>query len=152
MEPVSLNEVSRISTGTTFKGEITTPTDLRVDGFFEGKIYSKGRVIVGEKAQIKGDIICQNVDFNGTMHGNFYVKDTLCLKGSCVIEGDLNIKRLQVELDAKFNGNCRMISEAEFDKLVAQITGRTAPQQPQAQPQQPQQPRPAAPVSGQPQK
>ena len=82
MEPVNVNEVSRISAGTTFKGEITTPTDLRVDGTFEGKICSKGRVVVGEKAQIKGDIICQNVDFTGTMHGNFYVKDTLSLKGA----------------------------------------------------------------------
>ena len=121
MEPVNVNEVSRISAGTTFKGEITTPTDLRVDGIFEGKICSKGRVVVGEKAQIKGDIICQNVDFTGT------------LKGGCTIEGDLNIKRLQVELDAKFNGNCRMISEAEFDKIVAQMTGRPLPQAP-AQP------------------
>ena len=85
MEPVNVNEMSRISAGTTFKGEITTPTDIRVDGTFEGKICSKGRVVVGEKAQIKGDIICQNVDFNGTMHGNFYVKDTLSLKGSCVV-------------------------------------------------------------------
>ena len=111
MEPVNVNEVSRISAGTTFKGEITTPTDLRVDGTFEGKICSKGRVVVGEKAQIKGDIICQNVDFTGT--------------------------RLQVELDAKFNGNCRMISEAEFDKIVAQMTGRPLPQGP-AQPTPPQ--------------
>ena len=53
------------------------------------------------------------------------------------IEGDLNIKRLQVELDAKFNGNCRMISEAEFDKIVAQMTGRPLPQGP-AQPTPPQ--------------
>ena len=124
MEPVNVNEVSRISAGTTFKGEITSPTDLRVDGIFEGKICSKGRVVVGEKAQIKGDIICQNVDFTG---------------GGCTVEGDLNIKRLQVELDAKFNGNCRMISEAEFDKIVAQMTGRPLPQAPaQPAPVQPQ--------------
>ena len=139
MEPVNVNDVSRISAGTIIKCEITTPTDLRVDGIFEGKICSKGRVVVGEKAQIKGDIICQNVDFTGNMRGDFYVKDTLSLKGGCVVDGDLHIKRLQVELDAKFNGNCRMISEAEFDKLVAQMTGRPAPQNPQpAAPAQPQ--------------
>ena len=138
MEPVNVNEVSRISAGTTFKGEITTPTDLRVDGIYEGKICSKGRVVVGERAQIKGDIICQNADFTGTMHGDFYVKDSLSLKGGCTIEGDLNIKRLQVELDAKFNGNCRMISESEFDKIVAQMTGRPVPHTAPAQPAAPQ--------------
>ena len=129
MEPVNINEVSRISAGTVFKGEITSPNDIRIDGSFEGKIYSKGRVVVGDKAVVKGDIVCQNVDFWGKMSGNFYVKDTLSLKSGCIVDGDLHIKRLQVELDAKFNGNCKMISESEFDKIAAEITGvRPAPQ------------------------
>ena len=118
-----MNEVSRISAGTVFKGEITSPNDIRIDGTFEGKVYSKGRVVVGEKAVVKGDIVCQNVDFWGKMSGNFYVKDTLSLKSGCTVDGDLHIKRLQVELDAKFNGNCKMITEAEFDKLAAELTG-----------------------------
>lgn len=119
MEPnVNVNEVSRISTGTIFKGEISSSNDIRIDGTFEGKIYSKGRVVVGEKACIKGDIICTNVDFWGSMEGNFFVKDTLSLKSSSKVNGNLHIKRLQVELDAKFDGSCLMINEAEFDKLV----------------------------------
>lgn len=124
---VNVNDVSRISAGTVFKGEISSPNDLRIDGTFEGQVYSKGRVVVGEKAVIKGDIICQNVDFCGTMTGNFYVKETLSLKGGCKVDGDLHIKRLQVELDARFNGNCRMIDEAEYDKLAAKLTGAPAP-------------------------
>ena len=128
MEPVNINEVSRISAGTVFKGEITSPNDIRIDGTFEGKVYSKGRVVVGDKAVVKGDIICQNVDFWGKMTGNFYVKDTLSLKSGCIVDGDLHVKRLQVELDAKFNGNCKMISESEFDKIASEITGiRPAP-------------------------
>lgn len=119
MEPtVNVNEVSRISTGTVVKGEISSSNDIRIDGTFEGKIYSKGRVVVGEKALIKGDIVCTNVDFWGTMEGNFYVKDTLSLKSSSKVKGDLHIKRLQVELDAKFDGSCQMISESDFEKLV----------------------------------
>lgn len=133
MEPnVNVNEVSRISTGTVVKGEITSSNDIRIDGTFEGKIYSKGRVVVGEKALIKGDIICSNVDFWGTMEGNFFVKDTLSLKSSSKVKGDLHIKRLQVELDAKFDGTCQMISETEFDRLV----GNT--------PAKPEAPKPAA--------
>ena len=134
MEPtVNVNEVSRISTGTKVKGEISSSNDIRIDGTFEGKIYSKGRVVVGEKALIKGDIICSNVDFWGTMEGNFYVKDTLSLKSSSKVKGDLHIKRLQVELDAKFDGTCQMISEADFDRLV----GGAAPAKPAAAPAQP---------------
>ena len=122
MEPtVNVNEVSRISTGTVVKGEISSTNDIRIDGTFEGKIQSMGRVVVGEKAVVKGDIICTNVDFWGTMEGNFYVKDTLSLKSSSKVKGDLHIKRLQVELDAKFDGTCQMISEAEFDKITGNV-------------------------------
>ena len=47
---VNVNEVSRISTGTTIKGEISSPNDIRIDGRFEGRISSDGRVVVGDKA------------------------------------------------------------------------------------------------------
>ena len=124
---LNLNDVSRISAGTVFKGEISSPTDMRVDGTFEGRIVSKGRVVIGDKAVIKGDVVCQNADFSGTMKGNFFVKDTLSLKGGCTVDGDLHIKRLQVELDAKFNGHCSMIGDADFDRL----TGEN-PEEPQA--------------------
>lgn len=118
---VNVNEVSRVSSGTIIKGEMSSPNDIRIDGTFEGKIFSNGKVVVGEKAVVTGDIICTNVDFWGKMRGNFYVKDTLSLKDTCNVEGDLHIKRLQIELDAKFNGTCRMISEDEFASLTQNL-------------------------------
>ena len=115
---VSVNDVSRISAGTLVKGEIQSPGDIRIDGSFDGKLISKGRVVVGEKASLTGDVVCQNMDFCGTMKGNFYVKDTLTLKAGCSVDGDLHIKRLQVELGARFNGHCHMLEEAEFEKIT----------------------------------
>ena len=115
---VNVNEVSRISTGTVIKGEINSPNDIRIDGAFEGKIVCKGRVVAGEKAVIKGDIVCENVDFWGKLEGCLYVKDTLTLKDTCTVTGDLHIKRLVVELGARFNGACKMLVEGEFEKLT----------------------------------
>lgn len=121
-------ESSKISAGTTIRGEIQSPNDIIVDGNFEGKIISQSRVIVGPKANIKGDVICNNCDFSGRIEGNFFVKDTLSLSGSCIVNGDLHIKRLQVELDAKFNGNCHMISEEEFARLTNSGKPATQPE------------------------
>ena len=133
-EPVvNVNSISRISAGTVIKGEIISPTDIRIDGTFEGRVQSKGRVVVGESATIKGDIVCENVDLWGKVDGNLFVKDTLSLKEGCVVDGNLHIRRLAVELGATFNGNCKTITEAEFNKLA----GVEAPAQAkQAQPQQ----------------
>ena len=115
---VNVNSISRISAGTVIKGEILSPTDIRIDGSFEGRVQSKGRVVVGESATIVGDIVCENVDLWGKVEGNLFVKDTLSLKDGCVVSGNLHIRRLSVELGATFNGNCKTITEAEFDKLA----------------------------------
>lgn len=119
---INVNSISRISAGTVIKGEILSPGDIRIDGTFEGRLQSKGRVVIGETAVIKGDILCDNVDLWGKVEGNIYVKDTLALKEGCVVNGNLHIKKLSVELGATFNGNCKTITDAEFDKLTgAQI-------------------------------
>ncbi len=123
IEPtVNVNDISRISSGTVIKGDISSPNDIRVDGSFEGKINSKGRVVVGEKAVISGDIICENVDFWGRMTGSLYVRDTLSLKEGCKVNGNLHVKRLQVELGAQLNGNCKMLAEGEFEKIAGNVS------------------------------
>ena len=115
---LNVNSISRISAGTIIKGEITSPYDIRIDGTFEGKVQTKGRVVVGETAYIKGDVICENIDLWGKVEGNLFVKDTLALMEGCSMLGNLNIRRLSVELGSTFNGNCRMITEAEFNKVA----------------------------------
>ena len=118
VEPVvNANSISRISEGTIIKGEIVSPNDIRIDGTFEGKVQSKGRVVIGESAHIIGDVICENVDLWGKLDGNVFVKSTLALKEGCKVNGNLHIKKLSVELGAVFNGNCKTISDAEYDKL-----------------------------------
>ena len=74
---LNVNSISRISAGTVIKGEIMSPNDIRIDGTFEGRIQAKGRVVIGETAMIKGDIVCDNVDLWGKVDGNVFVKDTL---------------------------------------------------------------------------
>lgn len=127
IEPVvNANSVSRISEGTVVKGEITSPGDIRIDGEFEGRIVAKGRVVIGESARIKGDIVCANIDLFGKLSGDVFVKDTLALKAGCSVEGNLNVSKLYVELGSSFNGNCKMISEEEFGKIVGTQTTEKA--------------------------
>ena len=124
---VNMNTVSRISAGTVIKGEIISPNDIRIDGLFEGKVISKSRVVIGESANVKGDIICENVDLWGKVEGNLFVKNTLALKDGCKMDGNLNISKLSVELGATFNGTCRTITEAEFNKLTGTQSAPAAP-------------------------
>ena len=118
----NMNDVNRIAYGAEFKGDLATANDMRIDGDFDGRLYCEGRLVVGQKATIKGDIFCTDVDFSGTMTGgNIYARETLSLKGGCSVHGDLFFQRFQVELDAKFTGSCKVLEEGEFAKVSAPV-------------------------------
>ena len=118
---MSINDVNRIAFGATFKGTLSTANDVRIDGNFDGILYSSGRVVVGENATVKGSVYCNNIDFSGKMNGgSIFVRDTLSLKAGCFVESDLSFSKLQVEIDAKFTGKCQMMDAKEFDKISSQ--------------------------------
>ena len=56
------NELCRISKGTRITGVMTSSADIRIDGIFEGTVYTKGKLVIGEAANVKGKIFCQNCD------------------------------------------------------------------------------------------
>lgn len=126
VEPAaSVNEVNRISSGTIVKGELYSEGDIRIDGKVDGKVYSKGKIVVGEKATMKGSLMCGVTDFWGKMDGDIYVKDMLSLKSTSEINGSIQTRRFEVEVGAKINGTCKMISEAEYDKIIEGVKGKT---------------------------
>lgn len=118
---VNVNEVSRLTAGSVFKGDIISTNDIRIDGTVEGKINTKRRLVAGEKAVVvNGDVVCRDMDFSGTMkEGTLVVLDTLSLKSGCSATGDFKFARLQVELDAKLNGSVHVLT----DKEIAQYNG-----------------------------
>lgn len=124
-QQLDVNSISRISEGTAVKGELSSLTDIRIDGSLEGKIYSSGRIVVGEKASIVGSIFCSDLDLWGKVNGDIYVQNLLSLKSPASVEGNLHVRKLQVEMGAELNGTCKMISEAEFDQAVASLASDT---------------------------
>lgn len=121
--PVDVNGVSRIAESVVIKGDVTSQTDIRIDGQMDGTLYSKGRIVVGENAKLQGKMLCSNVDFWGRMDGDIYVRDVLSVKSTAIINGNIQVRKLQVEMGAQINGTCKMISEADFDKAAAEFAG-----------------------------
>lgn len=124
---VDVNDITRIANGASVKGDLNSPSDIRIDGSIEGKVCSGGRVVVGETANLSGTLMCVNLDLWGKMEGEIYVKDTVSVKSTSVINGNLHVRKLQVEIGAQINGSCQMITEQEYDKKTAQLTEKKAP-------------------------
>ena len=122
----NVNDISRISLGAAIRGDLYSSTDIRLDGQVDGTLFSEGKIVVGEAARLSGKMFCSNVDFWGKMDGDVFVRDTLSLKSSAVVNGNIHVRKIQVEMGAQINGSFKMITEKEYDQLVATIANKPA--------------------------
>lgn len=104
----SLGKTNRIVEGTVIKGNIEADADFRLDGFLEGNLIVKGRVVLGPTAKVTGNIECENSDIEGIVEGKIKVSDLLHLKAGALVKGEITVGRLSVEPGAKIEVNCQM--------------------------------------------
>jgi len=102
------NGTTLISTGTTLKGDISSNSDLRIDGTVIGNITSSAKIVVGANGVVEGDIFGNQADIVGKVSGNVRTKELLQLRGESIVTGNLYAGKLQVEPTATFNGQCHM--------------------------------------------
>lgn len=111
------NAHNTVTSGTKIIGKITSESDFRLDGEIEGDILCKGKVVIGPKGYIKGSITCINAEVVGDVVGNIQVSDTLTLRSTANLNGDVKTKLLVVESNAVFNGACSMKETTEKQKI-----------------------------------
>jgi len=97
-----------LTNGSKIVGKIFADSDFRIDGEVEGTITCNGKVVIGQKGFLKGSISCINAEIIGTVEGDIVVTETLSLRGTAVIRGEVKTKILMVEPSAVFNGTCSM--------------------------------------------
>ena len=97
-----------IATGTTIKGEIDIECRLHIDGYVEGDVTCNGKIVIGQKGVVKGNIISVNAEIHGEIIGSVKISEKLILKSSGLITGDIVTSLLEIEPNARFNGNCSM--------------------------------------------
>ena len=100
--------VNSIGEGTFVEGTINADSDIRIDGEIKGNLSCKGKLILGERGKIVGDIECTNALIEGEIRGKIVVKELLQVKDSAIIDGDISTDKLNVDSGAVFNVNCNM--------------------------------------------
>jgi cytoskeletal protein CcmA (bactofilin family) len=100
--------INLIGNGTAITGDITSNGDVRIDGTLKGNISITGKLVVGASGNIEGNIICQNADISGEIHGTLNVSELLSLKASAKVLGDIITGKISIEPSATFTGTCSM--------------------------------------------
>ena len=109
---------SIISTDLRIIGDLNSEGEIQVDGAIDGDIRTKV-LLVGETAQIKGEIIAESVRVHGTINGQ--IKATsVSLASSAHVVGDILHENLSIDKGAYLEGHCRRFSDqagAEDSKI-----------------------------------
>lgn len=112
------NEICCISRFTKVKGDIVSSSDIRIDGEFEGTILTKGKIVIGESAEVSGKFFCQSADAWGVISGEFMVEEHISFKSTSKMTGVLKCSKLAIEMGVVFNGTCNIITAEEYSSLL----------------------------------
>jgi cytoskeletal protein CcmA (bactofilin family) len=95
-----------IAKNSIFVGDITSDGDYRVDGTLEGTLKTNGRVIIGEEGFITGTVEATNADIEGKFSGQLSIANTLTIKATANVSGDLIMSSISIEPGATLNATC----------------------------------------------
>ena len=112
--------------GTVLCGTIVTESDFRLDGRIEGDINCKGKIVVGPKGSIMGNIVSEHAEILGSVEGTIHIKEKLILKSTANIKGDIYTQTLEIEPGAIFNGTCTMSGKNPLEDKNPKINLSTA--------------------------
>lgn len=104
---------SLLAVGSQINGDISSDTDLRLDGRMVGSIVSRGKVILGSAATLQGNIKCLYAEISGIVNGNVDAPEQLILREQAKVIGNIRTSTLIVEPGSYFNGACEMVQPNE---------------------------------------
>jgi cytoskeletal protein CcmA (bactofilin family) len=97
-----------IGAGVVVRGNLSSDSDITIDGNLEGDIKSGGDVTVGINAHITADIAATNVTVAGTVVGNITASGEARIAESGHVKGDIASGGLAINSGGVFIGHSRM--------------------------------------------
>jgi cytoskeletal protein CcmA (bactofilin family) len=94
--------------GVDFKGIVHFEGTVRIDGRLEGEIHTKGTLVVGELARIKGIISAGILVSSGKINGTVTATEKVQLLKPAILIGDVRTPTITIEDGAHFHGMCDM--------------------------------------------
>jgi len=107
----------------SFNGQLTFEKGMRLQGKFEGKITTPGRLHIAKEAKMHAEVEAGAIIVEGDVHGNLTASDRIELKQTAHYEGDLRTTKLVVDEGAVFSGQVSVGPDAIKNKANVRPTG-----------------------------
>ena len=94
-----------------FSGKLTFEGAVRIDGKFEGEIFTEDLLLIGPGAEVKAKLNVGSVVINGMVEGDVVAKSSVEIKAPGRLKGNIQTPTLVIEKGVTFDGSCRMSGE-----------------------------------------
>jgi cytoskeletal protein CcmA (bactofilin family) len=98
---------------TSFEGKMSFEGMVRLDGRFDGEIFSGDVLIIGETAVVNAKIKVGTLLIDGKVTGNVNAKDKIEIHSTGKLNGNINTPALVIKEGGVFDGTCKMDKGAE---------------------------------------
>jgi cytoskeletal protein CcmA (bactofilin family) len=97
--------VTYITESTTITADMSSENDVRIAGKVKGKVESKKKIIITETGNVSGSISSPAADISGTIDGDIDATDSLVLRASAKVDGELITAKIKIEEGAQITGS-----------------------------------------------
>lgn len=110
----------------TVQGDVTGDYVSIQNGRVSGNVTSRTLVLISEKSEVEGDIICDRLNLNGDVKGNVQAQSAAAIGNIAVIHGNLASQYLSIQEGAIVDGLIRV--ERENESSEKNLTSSPFPQ------------------------
>lgn len=115
-DDISINTM--IGAGSFINGNLKIDGFVRIDGSIDGDVETSGKIIIGNKAKIRGNVSASSVIVGGIVDGDIIAPNFIQIFSSAIILGDVISKKMKAESGAIIEGYCISVNDDdEFDSL-----------------------------------
>ncbi|MDR0321116.1 MAG: polymer-forming cytoskeletal protein [Treponema sp.] len=107
----SINTI--IGPNTNLAGDIEAGGFTRIDGSIRGDVKARGRVVIGERARMKGNVSGTNITVGGVVCGNIIADGHMVILSTAIVIGDIITRRIQADDGCFINGMVAVCSTDE---------------------------------------
>ena len=111
--PLEKSEIKAfLGPGSKFEGKLFFDEIVRLDGTFKGEINSRDTLIIGETADVEGDVEVGTFILSGRFKGSVKATSRIELRRPAQIEGSIDAPVLMIEEGVVLNGTVSMTNGA----------------------------------------
>jgi cytoskeletal protein CcmA (bactofilin family) len=104
--------------GVRLQGDLVATGTFRINATVVGRLSSDGTLILGEQADVDGDLEARIVMIGGKFNGTIRAHDRVEIQTTGIVSGDVFSPCVVIAAGAIFQGKCHMVSQSPEEQIV----------------------------------